>query len=150
MCCFFSSIGLSRHGTIPHLFRTSSVPRRDNAFPPENALSGVGTVLSHLKMVCPVAGRYFFVHGLFLLHASPHVRRIKLHFPVCRRLVFIPGSTFRFVQDFSLRRVDVYFLLNEAACFNKSLIFGFLLPKVRNDFSIFQKNFWTFSKNTRP
>ena len=50
------------------------------------------------------------------------------------------------MQDVSLRRVYVYLLLNEAACFNKSLIFQFLLPKVINDFSIFQKNFWTFFK----
>jgi len=125
------------------------VPWRDDAFQPENALSCVGTVLSHLKMVCPVAGRYFFVRGQFVLRASRHVRRIKLYFPVRRRLVFILGSTFRFVQDVSLAHAYVYLLLNEAACFNKSLIFQFLLPKVINDFSIFQKNFWTFSKNTR-
>ena len=59
MCCFFSFIGLSRHGTIPHLFLTSSVPRRDDAFPPANALSRHGTVLFYREMACPMTGRCF-------------------------------------------------------------------------------------------
>ena len=123
-----------------------SVPWRDDAFLPENALSCVGTVLSHLNMVCPVVGRSFFARGRFILATLQYVWRTKLHLPVCRRPVFVVGSTFRFVQNVSLRWACVYLLLNEAACFNKLLISGFLLSKVRNDFSIFQKNFWTFFK----
>jgi len=63
----FFGLAPSHFGTIAHLSRSCSVPRRDDAFPLANGLSRHGTVLFYREMVCPMTGRCIFARKCSVL-----------------------------------------------------------------------------------